>query len=140
MLNGIVALLIVQAVVGKAQVGTPPPESEVIGKAAAAAPAPEVVGKSVAAAPAPEACIEMPEPGVNVREQAWYIDGRTLLVDGRDWVKYGLPRVLAPGEVEFRVVSVGGLFYAERGVDDPEVHYLLTDPAGCEFQPYQLES
>jgi hypothetical protein len=138
MLSGIVALLILQEVVGKAQVAaSPAPSPEVVGKAQAGAePSPEAVGKAAAA---PPACVEMPEPGTDARSQSWYIDNEAMEVGGGTFVKYGLPRVLAQWEVEYHAASAGGLFYAEAGTADPEILYLLLDPAGCEFQPYQRE-
>ena len=138
MLSAIVALLILQEVVGKAHVAaSPPPSPEVVGKAQGGAESSsEDVGKAAAA---PPACVEMPEPGADVRSQSWYIDNEAMDVGGGSFVKYGLPRVLAQWEVEFHAASAGGLFYAEAGAADPEVLYLLVDPAGCEFQPYQRE-
>ena len=93
--------------------------------------------------PAPEpparACVEVPGQ-TGARSLQWYIDGDPAPVGGETFVKYGLPRVLGPGEVEFYRASRGGYFYVETGLtEQPEVVYLLVDLAGCEFQPYQLE-
>lgn len=103
-----------------------------------------VVAKQPAAEqepPAPQ-CVEVPEPGHSgARPLAWYINSEPAPVGGETFVKYGLPRVLAAWEVEFYRASRGGYFYVEAGLEgEPEVVYLLTDLAGCEFQPYQLES
>jgi hypothetical protein len=102
------------------------------------------VGKEPAAGqqqPAPQ-CVEVPEPGqTGARSLAWYINSEPAPVGGETFVKYGLPRVLAAWEVEFYRASRGGYFYVEAGSQgEPEIVYLLTDLAGCEFQPYQRES
>jgi hypothetical protein len=68
----------------------------------------------------------------------WYVNSEPVTVGGRQFTKYGLPRVLAPTEVGLLASSQGGPFYAVPGVAAPEIVYLLTDPASCEFQPYQL--
>ena len=102
------------------------------------------VGKERAAEQQPSApqCVELPEPDASgARSLAWYINSEPAPVGGETFVKYGLPRVLAAWEVEFYRASRGGYFYVEAGLEgDPEIVYLLTDLAGCEFQPYQLES
>jgi hypothetical protein len=69
----------------------------------------------------------------------WYINTEPIMVNGRRYVKYGLPRVLGVNEVtrvgEFQGVSV----FAEAGsTTAPEVVYVPVR-TGCEFQPYQLE-
>ena len=69
----------------------------------------------------------------------FYIGNEPVMVGGRRYVKYGLPRVLAVSEVT-RVGEVMGVsVFAEAGaMDAPGVIYLPVRP-GCEFQPYQLE-
>ena len=69
----------------------------------------------------------------------WYINTEPMMLNGRRYVKYGLPRVLGVNEVtrvgEFQGVSV----FAETGATGtPEVVYVPVR-TGCEFQPYQLE-
>ena len=69
----------------------------------------------------------------------WYINTEPIMVGGRRYVKYGLPRVLGVNEVtrtgEFQGVNV----FAEAGATGtPEVVYVPVR-TGCEFQPYQLE-
>jgi hypothetical protein len=69
----------------------------------------------------------------------WYINTEPITINGRRYVKYGLPRVLGVTEVtrtgEFQGVSV----FAEAGATGtPEVVYVPVR-TGCEFQPYQLE-
>ncbi len=70
---------------------------------------------------------------------AWFINNEAVMVMGRRYVKYGLPRVLGVNEVtrvgEYQGVSV----FAETGATGtPEVLYVPVR-AGCEFQPYQTE-
>jgi hypothetical protein len=128
MLDIAVALLILQELVQKA---APAP--------AAPAPSSEVIGKA-AAAPAVTSCVAMPDAGYQgAGSLQWYIDSETVEVGGSRFAKYGLPRVLGPGEVEYVATARGGLFYGEAGVGKREVLYLLTVPAGCEFQPYAIE-
>jgi hypothetical protein len=69
----------------------------------------------------------------------WFINNEPVMVMGRRYVKYGLPRVLGVNEVtrvgEYQGVSV----FAETGATGtPEVLYVPVR-AGCEFQPYQTE-
>jgi hypothetical protein len=71
---------------------------------------------------------------------SWFINNEPVMVMGRRYVKYGLPRVLGVNEVsrvgEFQGVSV----FAETGATGtPEVLYVPVR-AGCEFQPYQTET
>jgi len=86
------------------------------------------------------ACVPSPEPGhAGAAGLSWYIDAEPLRFGGKRYTKYGLPRVLGAGEVELVGNWRGGFLYAEAGYDGREVLYLLTNLAGCEFQPYQLE-
>ncbi|HEY0037353.1 MAG TPA: hypothetical protein VGB66_11725, partial [Longimicrobium sp.] len=71
---------------------------------------------------------------------SWFINNEPVMVMGRRYVKYGLPRVLGVNEVtrvgEYQGVSV----FAETGATGtPEVLYVPVRP-GCEFQPYQVET
>jgi hypothetical protein len=69
----------------------------------------------------------------------WYINNEPIMVMGRRYVRYGLPRVLGTNEVS-RVADYQGVpVFAEAGATGtPEVLYVPVRP-GCEFQPYQLE-
>ena len=69
----------------------------------------------------------------------WFINNEPITFNGRQYAKYGLPRVLGVTEVnrigEYQGVSV----FAETGATgSPDVIYLPVRP-GCEFQPYQYE-
>ena len=73
--------------------------------------------------------------------RAWYRDSDPITFEGRRYVKYGLPRVLALDEVEFAgehdglAVVTGGTL---PGQSAPTL-FVLTGPASCEFQPYWPE-
>lgn len=68
---------------------------------------------------------------------AWYRDNLPITVGGREYVKYGLPRVLGLEEVEWIDELDGLAVAAEAGNAEPEVIYVLVQPAECGFQPYQ---
>jgi hypothetical protein len=92
-------------------------------------------------APLAETCVPVPAAGhTGASQLKWYIDGEAITVEGKKYSKYGLPRVLAKGDVELLAPYQGGFVYAEAGSDQREVVYVLTHIVGCEFQPYQLEA
>jgi hypothetical protein len=127
MLEAAIALLMLQEL---QKAASPPASSEVVGKAQ---------GPAEVAAYRP--CIAMPDsawrgPGA----LAWYVNAEPVEIGGKRFAKYGLPRVLAPGEVELVATARGAPFYGVTGVPEREVLYLLVDPAGCEFQPYAIEN
>jgi len=68
---------------------------------------------------------------------AWYRDNEPITIDGREYEKYGLPRVLGIREVEWIAELDRLAVAAEPGQAAPEVVYLLVEPANCGFQPYQ---
>jgi hypothetical protein len=69
----------------------------------------------------------------------WYINNEPITVNGRRYVRYGLPRVLGVNEVTRSADYMGVPVFAEAGArGTPEVLYVPVRP-GCEFQPYQLE-
>ena len=74
------------------------------------------------------------------RERTWYRDNEPINVGGREYVKYGLPRILGRSEVEWFGELDGLAVVAEPGTTEPEVVYVLIDPAECGFQPYQLRA
>jgi hypothetical protein len=71
--------------------------------------------------------------------QAWFADTPPVTLDGRRYVRYGLPRILGAGDVR-NVGAVHGVsVFAEPGAGArPNVIYVPTR-RGCEFQPYQAE-
>jgi hypothetical protein len=69
----------------------------------------------------------------------WYINNEPITVNGRRYVRYGLPRVLGVNEVTRSADYMGVTVFSEAGAQGtPEVLYIPVRP-GCEFQPYQLE-
>jgi hypothetical protein len=95
---------------------------------------------ALALAPAQATCVPPPFDGhTGARNAAWYINNEAVTIDRKKFVKYGLPRVLSAGDVEMHAPYKNGEFYREKGTHMPDILYLLTDIAGCEFQPYQAE-
>jgi hypothetical protein len=68
----------------------------------------------------------------------WYVQGDQITVDGRRFVKFGLPRVVGVGQVARSGEYQGVPLFAEPGMARPDVLYVPLRP-GCEFQPYQTE-
>ncbi|MES2444162.1 MAG: hypothetical protein V4574_15145 [Pseudomonadota bacterium] len=90
-----------------------------------------------AGAPAP--CVVPVPAGAVAKGKSWYVAGSVVAFGGKVWEKYGLPRVLMPGEVAQAGVYKGAAVYHERGVKDYEVIYVLVDLGACSFQPYQVK-
>lgn len=68
----------------------------------------------------------------------WYVNNETITVDGREYVKFGLPRIVGTTEVARVGDFQGTAVFAEAGATGPhQVLYVPVRP-GCEFQPYQL--
>ena len=78
-------------------------------------------------------------PWPDGRARDWFRNSDPIMVDGRRYVKYGLPRVLGRDEVEWFAEHDGLAVAAEAGLTDPGVVYVLVEPANCGFQPYQRE-
>ncbi|HEU0015920.1 MAG TPA: hypothetical protein VFQ45_19740 [Longimicrobium sp.] len=69
----------------------------------------------------------------------WFINNDVIVVNGRRYAKYGLPRVLGTTEVSRTADYQGvGVFTEAGATGATEVIYIPVRP-GCEFQPYQLE-
>lgn len=98
----------------------------------------------LAAATPQEACVALPKGATaetaQARNKPWYISGEAILLAKKKYTKYGLPRILRKGDVEFFTSYMGAGVYAEAGNPQREVLYMLTDFANCEFQPYQVVS
>lgn len=70
---------------------------------------------------------------------SWYINNDPITVEGKQYVKYGLPRILGTMEVSAYSKVKDVTVFAEAGSKGtPEVIYIPVR-SGCEFQPYQLE-
>ena len=71
------------------------------------------------------------------KDQSWFIDGAVISYDGRQFQKYGLPRMLMPGEIRLAGVFKGVAVYLPSDTTfGDEVIYLPVDWATCSFQPY----
>ena len=69
----------------------------------------------------------------------WYLNNDAITVNGRRYVKYGLPRVLSVNEVVRVGDHQGVAVFGEVGTTTAaEIIYIPVRP-GCEFQPYQFE-
>jgi hypothetical protein len=66
----------------------------------------------------------------------WFINHEALEVRGRRFSKYGLPRALAPQQLQRMGEFRGVPLFVEAGQTQPDVYYVPVRP-GCEFQPYQ---
>jgi len=72
--------------------------------------------------------------------EAWFAGTSPVTLDGRRYVRYGLPRILRADQVSSAGAVNGVSVFAEPGAGArPEVIYVPTRP-GCEFQPYQAET
>ena len=78
-------------------------------------------------------------PYSTAADRDWYRQNAPLTVAGRDYVKYGLPRVLDRTDVVWFAEHDGVVVAAEPGQAEPEVVYVLVTPEDCSFQPYQRE-
>ena len=67
----------------------------------------------------------------------WFVQGDQMAFNNREWVRFGVTRVIQPGQLQ-RVGEVQGTsVFAETGATAPyQVVYVPVRP-GCEFQPYQ---
>lgn len=93
---------------------------------------------AASAAPADKPClaaVPLPTAQQAARGKDWYASGTAIEVFGKVYRKYGLPRVLGPGEVEKLGEHDGVIVAVEAGSRETDILYLLTD-AACEFQPY----
>jgi hypothetical protein len=96
------------------------------------------------AAPAVAQChLPMPAPARDAAEGSryaqdarWYVDNEVVAVHDRRYVKYGLPRAVAPGELEIIGSYEGVPLYVETGATKVYVLYLLANER-CEVQPYE---
>ncbi len=65
---------------------------------------------------------------------AWFVGNEPIELDGRDYQKYGLPRVLGVADVVRAGEYRGTTLFSEEG--NTEMVYVPVR-TGCEFQPYQ---
>jgi hypothetical protein len=68
---------------------------------------------------------------------AWYVGNEPIVVRGRRFLKYGLPRQLNADDLVPSGEYQGLRYFAERGDRDPLIVYLAVS-SNCEFQTYQV--
>lgn len=70
---------------------------------------------------------------------SWFINSEALTINGQQYVRFGLPRVLGVTDVARMTDYQGVPVFAETGATGtPDIVYVAVRP-GCEFQPYQRE-
>jgi hypothetical protein len=71
--------------------------------------------------------------------ERWYLENETISWERRRYIKYGLPRILAPRELLPGGRHGGVAFFIEANTEGtPGIIYVPTRP-GCEFQAYQWD-
>lgn len=78
---------------------------------------------------------------IAAKDKPFYLKGEPVTLNGKTFVKYGLPRVLTAAELNPSPLGAkdGVPFYLAKDDVGAEVAYLLTQPVGCEFQPYVVK-
>lgn len=78
---------------------------------------------------------------IAARDKPFYLNSEPVTLNGKTFVKYGLPRVLKAAELNPRPYGVkdGAPFYLAGEDSGVEMAYLLVRPVGCEFQPYVVK-
>lgn len=94
-------------------------------------------GGAISAAP----CVTPPVAAKGVAKgQPWFIDGAEITFNGRQFQKYGLPRVLMPAEIRAAGAYKGvAVYLPSDAMLGDEIVYLPVDFAECSFQPYALK-
>jgi hypothetical protein len=72
----------------------------------------------------------------NAAPRRWFINNDELQFGADFYGKFGLPRVLEVGDVQYDRMKDGTPFFKAGG--DVQVLYALSNAQSCEFQPYQL--
>lgn len=78
---------------------------------------------------------------------AWYVTNEHMSLNGKRYVKYGLPRVIGPHELTRAGEYRGVPLFAEKGKavvqtehgQTSDFRYVPVRP-GCEFQPYEYHA
>ena len=100
-----------------------------------------LIALALAGMPVQAAKCGTPAPAGNVAKgKPWYIVNAVVAFGGKSWVKYGLPRVLMPGEIERIGTYKGAAIYKAAGATEYEIIYVLADLAECSFQPYAVKA
>lgn len=91
------------------------------------------------AAPAPQDKV-CATAAAEAKAKPWYISNAEIRFRGRAFRKFGLPRVLSPGEVAAAGTYRGlPVFVPTDTTLGEDVVYLVTTSKGCEFQPYAVK-
>jgi hypothetical protein len=70
----------------------------------------------------------------------WYVNDQPVRLNNRNYVKFGLTRVIDASQLTKSTDYQGVPVFTETGAaTQPEVIYVPVRP-GCEFQPYQLQT
>ena len=79
-----------------------------------------------------------PSPAFEAAGVEWFVKNEPISFAGGTYVKYGLPRQLAPVEVVAASQSGNIPLFVEAGsqVDQPDIVYITVKSADCTFQPY----
>ncbi|MDQ0465029.1 hypothetical protein QO010_002813 [Caulobacter ginsengisoli] len=76
---------------------------------------------------------------VEAKGKPFYTGNDTVVLNGRTYRKFGLPRVLKAQELEAKPEGFkDGVPFYRAGGGDEQVLYALSQAVGCEFQPYAL--
>jgi hypothetical protein len=67
---------------------------------------------------------------------SWFIGSSELKFDNREWVKYGVARVVQPPQLQRAGEFQGTPVFAEAGATAPFTILYVPVRPGCEFQPY----
>ena len=72
-------------------------------------------------------------------DHLWFQNNHPILFGTHTWLRYGLPRVVSPSDLEPSTFlgTVPLFVQVPRRGQPPEVFYVPVR-TGCEFQPYQL--
>jgi hypothetical protein len=80
-----------------------------------------------------------PEGAGYAAATTWFINNETISIDGNNYMKYGLPRILGIVDIEKRSTYKGVNVYVEPGTRGTVEVIYIPVRGGCEFQPYQRQ-
>lgn len=75
----------------------------------------------------------------SAKGKPWLDPYRPIVVGKDRYVQYGLPRVIELNALTWVAEKDGVAIMAEKGNPSRDVLYVLTQAAGCEFQPYRRD-
>ncbi|HMO77542.1 MAG TPA: hypothetical protein PKD99_12960 [Sphingopyxis sp.] len=79
-----------------------------------------------------------PAPAFEAAHVDWFVKNEPITFAGGTYTKYGLPRLLAPSDIEAASQSGNVPLFVEAGNQDdqPDIVYIMVSSAECTFQPY----